>query len=95
MVWLVGFFIARRVWAGLVGVSRCTLRRVVGITEFLRCFGAVPQWSTGYILVASQGPCINMGGCQNYGPFLDPYFNNTAPNIWGAQKRTIILTTPI
>ena len=21
-----------------------------------------------------------MGGCQNYGPFLDPYYN-TAPNI--------------
>ena len=33
-----------------------------------------------------------MGGCQNYGPFLDPYYN-TAPNIWGTQKRTIILTT--
>ena len=32
-----------------------------------------------------------MGGCQNYGPFLDPYYN-AAPNIWG-QKRTIILTT--
>ena len=23
---------------------------------------------------------IYMGGCQNYGPFLDPYYN-TAPNI--------------
>ena len=22
----------------------------------------------------------NVGGCQNYGPFLDPYYN-TAPNI--------------
>ena len=33
-----------------------------------------------------------MGGCQNYGPFLDPYYN-TAPNIWGTQKGTIILTT--
>ena len=22
----------------------------------------------------------NMGGCQNYGPFLDPYYS-TAPNI--------------
>ena len=33
-----------------------------------------------------------MGCCQNYGPFLDPYFN-TAPNIWGTQKGTIILTT--
>ena len=24
--------------------------------------------------------CSNVGGCQNYGPFLDPYYN-TAPNI--------------
>ena len=27
-----------------------------------------------------------MGGCQNYGPFLDPHYN-TAPNIWGTPKR--------
>ena len=27
-----------------------------------------------------------MGGCQKYGPFLDPYYN-TAPNILGTQKR--------
>ena len=27
---------------------------------------------------ASKG--LHMGGCQNYGPFLDPYYN-TAPNI--------------
>ena len=33
-----------------------------------------------------------MGGCQNYGPLLDPY-DNTAPNIQGTQKGTIILTT--
>ena len=33
-----------------------------------------------------------MGGCQNYGPFLGPYYN-TAPNISGTQKGTIILTT--
>ena len=33
-----------------------------------------------------------MGGCQNYGPFLDPYYN-TAPNIWATRKRTTILTT--
>ena len=33
-----------------------------------------------------------MGGCQDYGPFLDPYYN-TAPNIWGTHKGTIILTT--
>ena len=34
----------------------------------------------------------HMGGCQNYGPLSDPYYN-TAPNIWGTQKGTIILTT--
>ena len=33
-----------------------------------------------------------MGGCQNYGPFLDLYYN-TAPNMRGTQKGTIILTT--
>ena len=33
-----------------------------------------------------------MGGCQNYGPFLVPYYN-TAPNIQGTQKGIIILTT--
>ena len=33
-----------------------------------------------------------MGGCQNYGPFLGPYYN-TAPIIWGTQKGTLILTT--
>ena len=33
-----------------------------------------------------------MGGCQNYGLFLDSDYN-TAPNIQGAQKGTIILTT--
>ena len=39
------------------------------------------------------GKCEDhMGGCQNYGPFLDPYYN-TAPNISGTQKGTIILTT--
>ena len=27
-----------------------------------------------------------MDGCQNYGPFLDPYYN-TAPNIQGTPKR--------
>ena len=27
-----------------------------------------------------------MGGYHNYGPFLDPYYN-TAPNIYGTQKR--------
>ena len=26
-----------------------------------------------------------MGGCENYGPFLDPYYN-TAPNTEGTQK---------
>ena len=35
---------------------------------------------------------LHMGGYQTYGPFLDPYYN-TAPNIWGTRKGTIILTT--
>ena len=34
-----------------------------------------------------------MGGCQNYGPFLGPYYN-TAPNIQGTQKGTIIFWQP-
>ena len=34
---------------------------------------------------------VHMGGCQNYGPFLGPYYN-TAPYISGTQKGTIILT---
>ena len=33
-----------------------------------------------------------MGGCQNYGPFLGPYYSTT-PNIYGAQTGTLILTT--
>ena len=33
-----------------------------------------------------------MDGCQNQGPFLGPYYN-TAPNIQGTQKGTLILTT--
>ena len=35
---------------------------------------------------------MDMGGCQNYGPFLDPYYN-TAPDIQGTQEGAIILTT--
>ena len=34
----------------------------------------------------------DMGSCQNYGPFLGPYYD-TAPNIWATQKGTMILTT--
>ena len=37
-----------------------------------------------------------MGNCQNYGPFLGPYYNtglNTGP-ILGDPKGTIILTIP-
>ena len=33
-----------------------------------------------------------MGGCQDYGPFLDAY-HNMAPNIKGTQKGTIVLTS--
>ena len=38
----------------------------------------------------------DVGGCQNYGPLLGPYYNtgpNTGPNL-GDPKRTIILTIP-
>ena len=35
---------------------------------------------------------IYMGGCQNYGPFLDPH-KNTARNIYGTPKGIIFLTT--
>ena len=42
----------------------------------------------------SRAACLasHMGGCQNYGPFFGPYYN-TAPNISGIQKGTLILTT--
>ena len=33
-----------------------------------------------------------MGSYQNYGPSFAPYLN-TAPNIQGTQKGTVILTT--
>ena len=33
-----------------------------------------------------------MAGCQNYGPFLDPFYNR-APNIKGTQKGIIIATS--
>ena len=33
-----------------------------------------------------ETPQIYMGGCQNYGSFLDPYYN-TAPNISGTPKK--------
>ena len=32
-----------------------------------------------------------MGGCQNYGRFLDPYYD-AVPDIQGTPKRIIILT---
>ena len=34
----------------------------------------------------------HIGGCQNYAPFLGPYYN-MAPNIERTQKGIIILTT--
>ena len=46
--------------------------------------------SGGEVPICSRGPY--MGDCQNYGPLLDPY-SNTAPDIQGTQKGTIILTT--
>ena len=45
-----------------------------------------------YMTQVSMYIYIYMGGCQNYGLLLDPYYN-TAPNIQGTQKGTIILTT--
>ena len=36
--------------------------------------------------VSCSVPQCKMGGCQNYGPFLCPYYN-TAPFIQGTQKR--------
>ena len=51
------------------------------------------------ILGSILGPLVlgncQMGSCQNYGPFLDPY-DNTAPNIdilRVPKKGTMILTT--
>ena len=35
---------------------------------------------------------VYVGGFQNYGPFLDPYYNTT-PKVSGTQKGTIILMT--
>ena len=57
------------------------------------CFLMLTCWSTlcssRLIDVFGSGvPCADMGGCQNYGPFLDPYYNMA-----GTQKGTIILTT--
>ena len=45
-------------------------------------------WGLGSKLLKG-GP---LGGCQNYGPLLDPDYN-TALNIKGTQKGTRILTT--
>ena len=41
---------------------------LTGVSQILRCV---------YIYIYI---CAYMGGCQNYGPFLDPYYY-TAPNI--------------
>ena len=51
-------------------------------------FSAPKPWSLAHELSslnlptagARVAPTMDMGGCQNYGPFLDPYYN-TAPNI--------------
>ena len=55
-----------------IGVSACNWR----LAAFLsRNFGEVTRtWKPCYLLRA------HMGGCQNDGPFWDPYYN-TAPNI--------------
>ena len=42
------------------------------------CIGAYDRgYSRGILGVQKKA---HMGGCQNYGPFLDPHYN-TAPNI--------------
>ena len=40
----------------------------------------------------SQVHTMDVGGCRHSGPFSDLFYN-TAPNIQGTQKGTIILTT--
>ena len=48
-----------------------------------------PQWCTASLLIR-YSPCNSyMGNCQNYGPFLGPYYNtgpNAGPNL-GDPKR--------
>ena len=46
----------------------------------------------GFIGFLRAHRVLHLGGCQNYGPFLGPYYN-TAPIIQGTPKGTIILTT--
>ena len=45
-----------------------------------------------YIITEASSNKRYMGGCQNSGPVLDPYYN-AAPNIWATKKGAIILTT--
>ena len=54
----------------------------------------VPIWNKEFDFGAPSvfGKDSHVGGCQNYGPFLDPYYN-TAPDIQGTLQVTIILTT--
>ena len=42
----------------------------------------IPLRDGPYILVVyiKYPPQLYLGGCQNYGPFLDPYYN-MAPNM--------------
>ena len=44
--------------------------------------------------VGFRVPVQQVGGCQNYGPFSDPYFN-TAPNIQGTPKNIILTSTEV
>ena len=64
----------------------------LGLAPLLGCVNYVPGIFTEEGLDLTHIVPVYMGGCQNHGPFLDPYYN-TAPNIWGTQKGTIILTT--
>ena len=78
------------------------------ISEYHVCFQGFKQYPSEFLVFAfcgvirstiigstyrALGP-RHVGGCQNYGPFLDPYYN-TAPNIKGTQERTINLTTTL
>ena len=47
--------------------------------------------NSGDIFFVQSFPTSHMGGSRNYDPFWGPY-HDTAPNIQGTQRGTIILT---
>ena len=57
--------------------------------EFFQYLNPKPEtllMHLGGVALRVQVPDLHMGGSQNYGPFLDPSYN-TAPSIWGTQKK--------